>query len=168
MSSRGRAKHPLSSPSLPLNLVHDTTTTTPPGPCSGRAHHPERRGGTEAYRRGEHMGRVGFDPRSLSSPPWNCRSPESHPTCHVPFPPRRIGKYRKGTSSARGPGVRAWRVAFRARAGTAFTTGQSRCPDLWRRRQDPRDPNLGSRDPDRVCVCVFARVREGVCARVCV
>ena len=67
-----------------------------------------------------------------------------------------------------GPDVGAWRVAVRARAGTAFSTGRSRGPDLWRRRQDPRDPNLGSRDPDRVCVGVFARVREGVCARVSV
>ena len=62
-----------------------------------------------------------------------------------------------------GPDVGAWRVAVRARAGTAFSTGRSRGPDLWRRRQDPRDPNLGSRDPDRVCVGVFARV----CVRVC-
>jgi hypothetical protein len=45
------------------------------------------------------MGRVGFDPRS--SPPWYGRSPVSHPTCHVPFPPRRTGGYRKGMISAR-------------------------------------------------------------------
>ena len=84
-----------------------------------------------------------------------------------------------------GPDVGAWRVAVRARAGTAFSTGRSTGPDLWRRRQDPRDPNLGSRDPDRVCVgvwvvvwvcvlresarvCVRAVVRACVCVWVCV
>jgi len=40
------------------------------------------------------MGRVGFDPRTF--PPWHSRSPVSHPTCHVPFPPRRPGECRKG------------------------------------------------------------------------
>jgi hypothetical protein len=44
------------------------------------------------------MGRVGFDARSFS--PWNGRSPVSHPTCDVPFPPRRTGRYRKGMISA--------------------------------------------------------------------
>jgi hypothetical protein len=29
------------------------------------------------------------------------RSPVSHPTCDVPFPPRRTGRYRKGMISAR-------------------------------------------------------------------
>jgi len=32
------------------------------------------------------MGRVRFDP--LSFFPWDGRSPESHPTCNVPFPPK--------------------------------------------------------------------------------
>jgi hypothetical protein len=62
----------------------------------------ERGGGTEApqaFRRGEHMGRVGFDPRSFF--PWDGRSPVSHPTCDVPFPPRRTGEYWKGMISAR-------------------------------------------------------------------
>ena len=36
----------------------------------------------EAFRRGEHMGRVGFDSRNFF--PWNGRSPVSHPTCEVP------------------------------------------------------------------------------------
>ena len=42
----------------------------------------------EAFRRGEHMGRVG-----------------SHPACNVPFPPRRSGEYRKGMIPARPFGV---------------------------------------------------------------
>ena len=45
------------------------------------------------------MVRVGFDPRSFS--PWDGRSPVSHPTCDVPFPPRRTGGYRKGMIPAR-------------------------------------------------------------------
>ena len=60
-----------------------------------------RGGGTEAaqaFRRGEHMGRVGFDPRSF--PAWDVRSPVSHHTCDVPFPPRRTGEYWKGMISA--------------------------------------------------------------------
>jgi hypothetical protein len=35
-----------------------------------------------------------FDPRSFF--PWDCRSPVSHPTCDVPFPPRRTDEYWKG------------------------------------------------------------------------
>jgi len=50
------------------------------------------------FRRGEHMGRVGFDPHSFF--PWDGRSPVFHPTCDVPFPPRRTGEYRKGKISA--------------------------------------------------------------------
>ncbi len=53
----------------------------------------------QAFCRGEHMGRVGFDPRSFF--PWDGRSTVSHPTCDVPFPPRRTGEYRKGMISAR-------------------------------------------------------------------
>ena len=51
------------------------------------------------------MGRVGFDPRSFS--PWDGRSPVSHPTRHVPFPPRRTGEDWKGMIPARPlyPGV---------------------------------------------------------------
>ena len=52
----------------------------------------------QAFHRGEHMGRMGFDPRSLF--PCDGRSPFSHPTCDVPFPPRRSGRYRKGMISA--------------------------------------------------------------------
>ena len=43
----------------------------------------------QAFRRGEHMGRVGFDPPSFF--PLDGRSPVSHPTRDVPFPPRRTG-----------------------------------------------------------------------------
>ena len=32
--------------------------------------------------------------------PWDGRSPVSHPTCDVPFPARRTGRYRKGMISA--------------------------------------------------------------------
>jgi hypothetical protein len=32
--------------------------------------------------------------------PWDGRSTVSHPTCDVPFPPRRTGRYRKGMISA--------------------------------------------------------------------
>ena len=53
----------------------------------------------EAFRRGEHMGRVGFDARIFF--PWDGRSPVSHPTCQVPFHPRRSGEYRKGLFPAR-------------------------------------------------------------------
>jgi hypothetical protein len=78
-------------------------------PALKRARHPERGGGTEApqaFCRGQHMGRVGFDPRSFF--PWDGRSPVSHPTCDVPCPPRRTGEYRKGMISASPlyPGVR--------------------------------------------------------------
>jgi hypothetical protein len=45
------------------------------------------------------MGRVGFDVSSFS--PWDGRSPVSHPTCDVLFPPRRTGSYRKGIISYR-------------------------------------------------------------------
>jgi hypothetical protein len=45
------------------------------------------------------MGRVGFDARSFF--PWDGRSPVSHPTCDVPFPPTRTGRYWKGMISAR-------------------------------------------------------------------
>ena len=53
-------------PSLLLSLsVHDTTTT--PGPCSEKSASPRDGRGhcqaPQAFRRGEHMGRVGFDPR---------------------------------------------------------------------------------------------------------
>ena len=45
------------------------------------------------------IGRVGFDPRSFS--PWDGRSPVSHPTCDVPFPPRRPSEYWKRMIPAR-------------------------------------------------------------------
>jgi hypothetical protein len=45
------------------------------------------------------IGRVGFDPRSFSS--WDGRSPVSHPTCDVPFPPRRPSEYWKRMIPAR-------------------------------------------------------------------
>ncbi len=85
------------------NLVHDTTTTMP-GPCSEKSPSPREGvlrgvGAPQAFRRGEHMDRVGFDPRSFS--PLDGRSPVSHPTCDVPFPPRRSGEHRKGTIPAR-------------------------------------------------------------------
>jgi hypothetical protein len=71
-------------------------------PVLRRARHPERGVGTarapQAFH-GEHMGRVGFDPRSF--PPWDVSSPVSHPTCDVPFPPRRPGEYWKGMFPAR-------------------------------------------------------------------
>ena len=38
--------------------------------------------------------RVGFDRCSFS--PWDGKSPVSHPTCDVPFPPRRTGEHRNG------------------------------------------------------------------------
>jgi hypothetical protein len=40
----------------------------------------------QASRRVEHMGRVGFYARSFL--PWDGRSPVSHPTCDVSFPPK--------------------------------------------------------------------------------
>jgi len=46
----------------------------------------------------KHMGRVGFDPRSF---PPGTAGPFSHPTCDVPFPPRRPGEYWKGVIPAR-------------------------------------------------------------------
>ena len=70
-------------------------------PALRRARHPKRGWGTapQAFRRGEHIGRVGFDPRSFF--PWHGRSPVSHPTRDVPFPPRRSGEHRKGMIPAR-------------------------------------------------------------------
>jgi hypothetical protein len=72
------------------------------GPCSEkRARHPERGGGTEApqaFRRGEHRGRVGSIP--VVFPPGMA----GHPCLilwDVPFPPRSTGEYRKGMISAR-------------------------------------------------------------------
>jgi hypothetical protein len=64
-----------------------------PGLCSEKsALSREGRGlAPQAFRRGEHMGRVGFDPRSFF--PRDGRSPLSHPTCDVPFPLRRSGEY---------------------------------------------------------------------------
>jgi len=53
----------------------------------------------EAFRRGERMGQVKFD--ALIFFPWDGRSPVSHPTCEVPFPPGRSGEYRKGMTPAR-------------------------------------------------------------------
>ena len=64
---------PPSSWALPLlqdgfggsNLVHDTPTTMP-CPCSEKSPSPREGEGAlapQAFRRGEHMGRVGFDPR---------------------------------------------------------------------------------------------------------
>ena len=44
------------------------------------------------------MRRVGFDPHSFS---LDGRSPVSHPTCEVPFTPRRSGEYWKGMIPAR-------------------------------------------------------------------
>jgi hypothetical protein len=52
----------------------------------------------QASHRVEHMGQVGFYARSFL--PWDGRPPVSHPTCDVPFPPRRTGRYRKGMISA--------------------------------------------------------------------
>ena len=52
----------------------------------------------EAFRRGERMGGWGSIPVSFS---LDGRSPVSHPTCEVPFPPRRSGEYRKGMMPAR-------------------------------------------------------------------
>jgi hypothetical protein len=78
----------------------DDTTTTMPDPCSESV--PPRGGegvlNPQASRRGEHMGRVGFDARSFF--PWDGRSLVSHPTGDVPFPPRRTGRYWKGMISA--------------------------------------------------------------------
>jgi hypothetical protein len=56
-----------------------------------------RRRGATGVPPWEHIGRVGLDLRSF--PPWDGRSPLSHPTCDVPFPPRRTGGYRKGILS---------------------------------------------------------------------
>ena len=77
------------------NLVHDTTTI--PGPCSEKSASPrEGRGHCAAgVPPWVHMGRVGFD----LFPPG--RSRVSHPTCEVPFTPRRSGEYRKGMIPAR-------------------------------------------------------------------
>jgi len=80
------------------NLVHDTTTTMP-GPCSEKSASPQEGTGNWASRRGEHMGRLGFDARSFF--PWDGRSLVSHPTCDVPFPARRTGEYWKKMISAR-------------------------------------------------------------------
>jgi len=62
---------------------------------------PMRGGGTEApqaFRRGEHMDRVGGDPAVFF--PVTESHPLSHPTCDVPFPPKRTGEYRKGMISS--------------------------------------------------------------------
>jgi hypothetical protein len=69
---------------------HETTTTMPDPGSEG----VPPRGGEgllrlQAFRRGEHLGRVGFDPRSFF--PRDGRSSVSHPTSDVPFPPRRTG-----------------------------------------------------------------------------
>ena len=54
----------------------------------------------------EDTGPVGFDPLSVF--PCDFRSPVSHPTCDVPFPPRRPGEYWEGVfrpaSCTRGSG----------------------------------------------------------------
>ncbi len=82
-------------------------------------------------RREEHMGRAGFDARSF--PPWDGRSPVSHPTCEVPFTPRRTSRYRKGMISAR-PSYQGVRRAVWD--PDTFDPG---------RRHVPRDaPSLGS------------------------
>jgi hypothetical protein len=58
-------------------------------------------GGTDAshaLRHGGNLGRLGFDIHSF--PPWDGRSPVSHPACDIPFPPSRTGIYRKLMISA--------------------------------------------------------------------
>ena len=99
-NSKGPDRTSLNMNKSSSSSSHDTTTTMP-GPYLRRARHPERGGGTEApqaFRRGEHMGRVGFDPRGFFL--WDGRSPVSHPTCDVRYPARRTGEYRKGMISA--------------------------------------------------------------------
>ena len=72
---------------------HDMTTTMP-DPCSESV--PPR--GVTPW--GTHgPGGVRSDLRRFF--PWDGRSPVSHPTCDVPCPPRRTGRYRKGMISAR-------------------------------------------------------------------
>ena len=61
----------------------------------------------EAFLLSKHMGRVGFDARIFF--PRDGRSPVSHPTCEVPFPPRRSGEYRKGLIPARPLYQGGWR-----------------------------------------------------------
>jgi hypothetical protein len=111
---------------------HDTTTTMP-DPCSESV--PPRGGedregvleGPPAFRCRGKMGRVGFDARSFF--PWNGRSPVSYPTCKVPFPPRRTGRYGKGMISARPSyrGVRrsVWDPETFAPGAVALPTGRA-------------------------------------------
>ena len=42
---------------------------------------------TQTLRRAGNLGRVGFDTVTRSFFPWMARSPVSHPTYNVPFPP---------------------------------------------------------------------------------
>jgi len=78
--------------SIKIFYIHSNFPSVAPrrrcqAPALRRARHPERGWGPEApqaFPRGEHMGRVGFDPRSFF--PWDGRSRVSHPTCDVPFP----------------------------------------------------------------------------------
>ncbi len=53
----------------------------------------------EAFRRGERMGRVGFDSRIFF--PWMAGQVTRVSPYVVPFPPRRSGEYRKGMIPAR-------------------------------------------------------------------
>ncbi len=85
----------------PQALRHYSTTTRP-GPCSESLPPLGREGALRRHRRyavGETWDRWGSIPVVLF--PWDGRSPVSHPTYAVPFPPRRIGEYRKGMISAR-------------------------------------------------------------------
>jgi len=85
----------------PQALRHYTTTTRP-GPCSESLPPLGREGALRRHRRyavGETWDRWGSIPVVLF--PWDGRSPVSHPTYAVPFPPRRIGRYRKGMIWAR-------------------------------------------------------------------
>jgi hypothetical protein len=105
-------------------LRHDMTTTKP-DPCSESVP-PEGVRGTEApqaFRCGDNMGRVGFDARSFF--PWDGRSPVSHPTCDVPVPPKRTGRYWKGTISAR-PSYQGVRRSVWA--PETFATGRRHVP----------------------------------------
>ena len=67
-------------------FVDSCDSRLPPGPCVPNS---------------KHMGRVGFDARIFF--PWDGRSPVSHPTCDVPFPPRRSGEHRKARKGCPGP-----------------------------------------------------------------
>jgi hypothetical protein len=89
----------LTCPALPSHLNRGTVwlireRLLGPAPPAWSRHNDD-----EVFRRGERMGRVGFDSRIFF--PWDGRSPVSHPTCEVPFPPRRSGEYRKGMIPAR-------------------------------------------------------------------